>query len=74
MKSVATAKRDVNAQAALEMGRPGNFCYSSDSAMESTPTPAETAAGRAGKSILSVSLGFLQAVTTMRIWPVYPRF
>ena len=26
--------------------------------MESTPTPAEMAAGRAGRTILSVSLGF----------------
>jgi hypothetical protein len=55
MKSVATARRDVNAQPSLAMGGPRNSCYSSNSVMESTPTPAEMAAGRAGRTILSVS-------------------
>ena len=57
MKSVATARGDVNAQPlAMDVSR--NSCYSSNSAMESTPTPAEMAAGPARRTILSISLGF----------------
>src|SRR6516225_3477514 len=49
MKSVATARGDVNVQRSLVMGVPRKSCYSCNSAMESTPTPAEMAAGPAGR-------------------------
>jgi hypothetical protein len=41
MKSVATASGDVNAQPSLAMSGLRNSCYSSSSAIKSTPTPAD---------------------------------